>query len=170
MIKRYVFPAVLLLLCFSPLSAQASDPTKLGDFGVWSAYVFDENGNKVCYMAAKPIKDEGKYSKRGDIAALITHRPGEGSKNVFSYMAGYGYKKGSDVALTVDGKKFTLFTQNDMAWAADSAADTALSAAIQKGSKMIVTGESGKGTKTKDTFSLKGSTKAFEAISKACGV
>ena len=170
MFKNYAFIAALLLATFSPFSAHASEPTNIGEFGNWSAYVFDENGGKVCYMAAKPDKSEGKYSKRGDIVALITHRPAEGTKNVFSYMSGYGYKKGSDVTLTVDGKKFTLFTQNDMAWAADASADLTLTEALKKGSKMTVKGVSGKGTETKDSFSLKGSTKAYEAITKACGL
>jgi hypothetical protein len=57
-----------------------------------------------------------------------------------------------------------------MAWAADGAADLALSQAVRNGSKMVVTGESSRGTKTTDTYSLKGSTKAYEAISKACNV
>ncbi len=166
---KYLFPT-LVFLFLAPLSAQATEPTNIGEFGKWSAYVFEENGGKVCYMAAKPDESVGKYSKRGDVVALITHRPAEGTKNVFSYMAGYGYKKGSDVELTVDGKKFSLFTQNDMAWAADASADNSLADAIQKGSKMIVKGESGRGTKTKDTFSLTGSTKAYEAITKACGL
>lgn len=171
MIRHYAFTAVLLLLCLSPVAAFASDPVKIGTYGKWEAYEFEEpGGGKVCYMMAKPDKDEGKYAKRGEIVALITHRPAEGTKNVFSYMAGYSYKKGADVNLTVDGRKFTLFTQNDMAWAADAAADTALAAAIQKGSKMTVSGISSKGTETKDTFSLKGSTKAYEEITKACGL
>lgn len=171
MITRYAALAALLLLSFSPLAAQASDPVNLGTFGKWEAYEFEEpGGGKVCYMMAKPDKDEGDYKKRGEIVALITHRPAEGTKNVFSYMSGYSYKKGADVNLTIDGKKFTLFTQNDMAWAADAAADTALTNAIQKGSNMVVQGVSGKGTKTKDTFSLKGSTKAYETITKACGL
>ena len=162
--------AALLLLTLSFSAAFASDPMKIGTYGKWEAYEFEEpGGGKVCYMMAKPDKDEGDYKKRGEIAALITHRPAEGTKNVFSYMAGYSYKKGADVTLSVDGKKFTLFTQNDMAWAADAAADTALAATLQKGSTMVVKGVSGKGTKTTDTFSLKGSAKAYEAITKACG-
>lgn len=164
--------SLLTLLSLSALipSAQASEQKEIGTFGVWSAYVFDENGSKVCYMAAKPEKHEGKYSKRGEIVAMITHRPGEGTRNVFSYMSGYGYKKGSDVELSIDGKKFTLFTQNDMAWAADASADAALSEAIKKGSKMVVKGVSGRDTQTKDIYSLKGSNKAYEEISKACGL
>lgn len=165
--KNIVFSLLALLVFTAP--ALASEQKEIGTFGVWSAYVFEENGGKVCYMAAKPEKAEGKYSKRGDIVAMITHRPAEGTKNVFSYMAGYGYKKGSDVNLTIDSKKFTLFTQNDMAWAADAGADMNIAEAIKKGTKMVVKGSSGKGTETKDTFSLKGSTKAFEAITTACG-
>ena len=168
--KNFFSFAALLLIFLSPVSAKASEPSSIGTFGEWSAYVFEENGGKVCYMAAKPTKSEGKYSKRGDIVALITHRPAEGTKNVFSYMGGYGYKKGSNVDVALDGKKFSLFTQNDMAWAADASADTAITEAIKKGSKMTVKGVSGKGTETKDTFSLKGSTKAYDAISEACGV
>ena len=160
--------SLLALAAFS-FPAHASEQKEIGKFGVWSAYVFEENGGKVCYMAAKPDKAEGKYAKRGDVVAMITHRPAEGTKNVFSYMSGYGYKKGSDVALTIDAKKFTLFTQNDMAWAADAAADTNIADSIKKGSKMVVKGVSGKGTQTTDTFSLKGSTKAYEAITTACG-
>lgn len=171
MITRYAVLAALLLFAFSPAAAHASDPVSLGVSGKWEAFEFVEpEGGKVCYMMAKPDKDEGDYKKRGEIVALITHRPAEGTKNVFSYMSGYSYKKGADVNLTIDGKKFTLFTQNDMAWAADAAADTALTNAIQKGSTMTVQGVSGKGTKTKDTFSLKGSTKAYEMITKACGL
>jgi len=157
--------ASLLLI---PFAAHASEQQEIGRHGAWIAYVFEENGGKVCYMAAKPTKAEGKYAKRGDVVAMITHRPAEGTKDVFSYMAGYGYKKGSDVDMTVDGKKFSLFTQNDMAWAADAGADASIAAAIQKGSKMVVKGVSGRGTETTDTYSLSGSTKAYEAITNAC--
>lgn len=168
--KIILLVPVLLAVAMSPVAAFASEPSKIGDFGQWSAYVFDENGSKVCYMAAKPVSTEPKGAKRGDIVALITHRPAEGTRNVFSYMTGYGYKKGQDVIVTIDGKKFSLFTQNDMAWAADAGADTALANAIQKGSKMVVKGESARGTKTTDSFTLKGSTKAYEAISKECSI
>lgn len=163
---------VCLALGLSAAPAMASEPVKLGDFGRWSAYAFEENGGKVCYMAAKPATavTEPKGRARGDIVALITHRPAEGTKNVFSYMSGYGYKKGSDVQLSIDNQKFSLFTQNDMAWAADGSADTAIANAIRKGDKMVVKGESSKGTKTTDTFSLSGSTKAHEAINKECGL
>ena len=97
-------------------SAMAQSPTLIGNYGDWAAYKFTENGNKVCYMVSQPKKAEGNYTKRGDVFALVTHRPSEKTKNVFSYVTGYTYKDGSDVTVEVNNNKFTLFTQKDMAF------------------------------------------------------
>lgn len=157
-----------LLVVVSALSAQAADPTLLGTYNDWSAYTFTENGNKVCYMASKPKKAEGNYTKRGDIFALITHRPAEGTRDVFSYITGYTYKSGGDVEVKIDGDTFALFTQDDTAWTPDANTDKKLSAAIRKGSKMVVHGVSSRGTKTTDTFGLSGSSKAYDKITTEC--
>lgn len=166
--KKILFTFAFGLLFIHASSALAGEPRLLASHGDWDAYVFIENGNKVCYMASKPTKDEGKYTRRGDIYALVTHRPAEGTKNVFSYITGYTYKRGSDATLEIDGKKIKLFTQDDTAWAPDSETDKNISGAIQAGSRMVVRGTSSRGTLTKDTFSLRGSSKAYERISKEC--
>lgn len=155
-----------LCLCFG--SAQAAEPRPLGVFGAWQAFVFYENGDKVCYMASQPTQAKGNYTKRGDIFALVTHRPGEGTRNVFSYITGYDYKSGSDATVKIDGDSFLLFTQDDTAWAPDAETDNKLTNHIRKGSKMVVTGTSSRGTLTTDTFSLRGSGAAYDAISKEC--
>jgi len=163
----YTFAVVALVMSFSSF-AQASEPTKIGDYGDWSAYSFLENGKKVCYMVSSPKTDEGDYTRRGDIYTLITHRPSEGTRNVFSYIAGYPYKSESDVTVTIDARKFQLFTYEETAWAPDSSTDNALVNAIRKGSKMVVKGQSKRGTLTTDTYSLKGSSAAHDAIGSAC--
>ncbi len=160
----------LFFALMSASSAQASDPRELGRFGDWAAYVFEENGNKVCYMASQPEKAEGSYTRRGEVFALITHRPAEGSTNVFSYMTGYPYKAGSDATVMIDSQRFTLFTQDETAWTPYAETDEKLTNAIRKGSKMIVKGTSGRGTLTTDTFSLKGSGAAHDKINQECGV
>lgn len=153
---------------FLAAPAYASEPRPIATHGEWSAYVFEESGGKVCYMAARPKSDEGDYQKRGDIFAHITHRPASGVKDVFSYLAGYTYKKDSRVTLKIDGKSFGLFTDGETAWADDSATDSAISRAIRGGSRMVVAGTSSRGTPTTDTFSLKGSSKAYDLISREC--
>ena len=171
MIKRTVFVALALVgfLAFAR-QAVAEEPRLLGTYGKWSAYVFMEAGNKVCYMASQPEKAEGNYTRRGEIFALITHRPAEGSKNVFSYITGYPYKSGSDATIKIGNERFTLFTQDETAWAPDAAADNKIANAIRKGSNMVVKGTSVRGTLTTDTFGLAGSAAAHDAISKECGV
>lgn len=150
--------------------ANATKPRLLGTFGDWRAYTFMENGNKVCYMASEPKTAVGDYTSRGDVFALITHRPAEKTKDVFSYITGYPYKSGSEVTIQASGTTFKLFTQDETAWAADSAADRALVNAIKSGSNMIVKGVSKRGTATTDTFSLNGSGKAYNTISQECGL
>lgn len=147
-----------------------SGPVLIGEFGKWKAYSHQEGAARVCFMAASPTKDEGKYSKRGKIYAMITHRPGENSRDVFSYFAGYSYKSGSPVSLSVNGRKFALVGNGENAWTPTDQMDRDLSESIRKGSTMIVEGASSRGTKTKDTFSLKGSGDAYAAINKACGL
>ena len=151
-------------------SVQASEPKLLGEHGDWKAYMFMENSGKVCYMVSQPKKHEGNYTKRGDIFALITHRPAEGSKNVFSYIAGYSYKPGSEVTVSIGNQKFSLFTQDDSAWASDEATDNKLAEAVRRGNSLVVKGVSSRDTITTDTFGLKGSSAAHQAISSECGI
>ena len=167
-IYRSFFLFIFTLLLASP--AMASEPSVLSVHGDWTAYTFMEGKNKVCYMASQPTKATGNYTQRGEIFALITHRPSEDSKNVFSYVTGYNYKAGSDVTATIGNKKFVLFTHQDMAWTRDDRTDNAITNAVRTGSKIVVKGTSSRGTETTDTFSLKGSSAAYDAISRACGV
>ena len=156
--------------CLLAAPAQAKDPQLTGTYGDWSTYTFSEGGKKVCYMASQPKTAEGNYTRRGEVFALVTHRPSEGSKNVFSYITGYTYKTGSETEVKVDNKSFELFTQDDTAWTPDAGTDNRLAGALRAGTKMVVKGTSSRGTATTDTFSLKGSTNAHAKISKDCGV
>jgi len=157
---------------FALLSAPsyAAKPKQIGKFGDWTSYVLSDGGNKVCYMVSKPVKAKGNYTNRGEIFALITHRPSENTKDVFSYITGYTYKQGSEATISIDGKKYILFTQDDTAWTPDAKADSALAKAIRGGSSMVVRGTSARGTLTTDTYSLKGSGSAYKAVSKECGI
>ncbi|MCE2510856.1 MAG: invasion associated locus B family protein, partial [Alphaproteobacteria bacterium] len=64
----------------------------------------------------------------------------------------------------------SLFTEGDMAWAAETKTDQALVAALKKGNRMVVTGTSKRGTKTTDTYSLAGFTASHRAINLACNL
>lgn len=169
--SKFFFLAVVLLgVSLVSAEAAANTPRPLGVFGAWQAFSYDEDGGKVCYMASKPTSAKGNYSSRGEIFAIITHRPGEGTRNVFSYITGYPYRAGSDVTVKIGSSNFLLFTQDDTAWAPDAETDNKITDAIRRGSNMVVTGTSARGTLTTDTFSLSGSGAAHDAITKECGL
>ena len=100
----------------------------------------------------------------------FTHRPNDKKNKVdiFELVAGYTYKKDSGVTIKIGGQKFELFTSGGTAWAKTSKTDQALARAMKRGSTMTVAGTSSRGTKTLDTYSLKGFTAAYNAIGTNC--
>lgn len=180
MIRFPSLPASFLLLAFSAFvllagtgvarPASADSIQRLGEFGDWSAFQFNEGDKLGCYVASEPKKAEGDYKKRGDIYALVTHRPNEKRRDEVSFVAGYSYEKDSVVEVTIGEKAFRLFTQDDGAWNPDTASDKAMVQAMIRGKTMIVKGVSARGTPTTDTYSLGGFTKAYNAINQACGI
>ncbi len=148
----------------------APEPKAIGQFENWSAVTFEEEGNLVCYITSEPVKEEGDYTKRGRVYALVTHRPANDSFDVVTFIAGYTFQDGSEVTAEIGDATFTLFTNEDGAWAMDSETDRNLVQAMIKGRDMVVRGVSSRGTKTTDTYSLMGFSRAYREINKACNV
>jgi len=172
--KSALFSLTLILAFIlawaAPPATNAGERNMIGTYGDWTAFAEGPKSKKVCFMAGAPVKEEGKYASRGDTFMTITHRQAEKSRNVVSVRAGYTYQKDSEVTVTIGDETFALFTEEGYAWARDAKTDTDLAMAMRAGAKMIVKGVSGRGTKTTDTYSLKGFTAAHKAIGKACGV
>ena len=164
--KKYLFLAGMMMSCV----ASASNIEVLGIFDNWSAYSYDDGTDRVCYMSTQPTKSQGKYSRRDDVFLIVTHRPNNKSFDVVNVVAGYTYKSTSKPQLTIDkNKAIELKRHENTAWAKDDATDAKLVTEMKKGSNAVLLGTSARGTKTTDTFSLKGFSKAYDAISKACG-
>lgn len=162
--------AALLLLVAGPAAAQGQGVSVLGTFEDWTAYSYEEEGTTVCYIGSQPVKEEGDYTSRGDVAALVAQRPARNSRDVFSIVAGYTYRPGSEVTVTIGGLNSKLFTKGDRAWARDSKTDQQLVQAMIRGLTMEVKGISSRGTNTTDTFSLRGFTDAYNKSLEACGI
>lgn len=143
---------------------------RLGDFGDWTAFRSNDGNSTTCYIASQPKKAEGDYSQRGEIYALVSHRPAENRKNEVSIIAGYQFQPDSWVDVTIDDQAFRLFTQKDTAWTPDQLTDESMVQAMIKGRQMVVKGTSSRGTATTDTYSLKGFTTAYQSITETCGL
>ena len=167
LMKKFVLFAVIVSLWSA--SAQAAAPKLIGDYNDWSAYYYQEGKNTVCYIASTPKKDEGKYTARGNIYVVVTHRPAEKSYDVVNFVAGYAYKKDAKVQIKI-GKKVIdrMFVDKDKAWAINEKVDRELVNAMKNGERMIVHGTSSRGTDTKDTYSLSGFSAAYQAINSKC--
>jgi hypothetical protein len=149
----------------SPASAQ----TFISTFGDWNAFHDGSGRDKVCYIASLPKSTAPANVQRGKNYILISHRPGEKTRNVFEFRSGYPFKDGQEIDLSIDGNKpIKLFTKDDAAWARDDATDQAITEAMKKGKAVTIVGTSARGTKTTDTYSLSGISAALGAIDKEC--
>jgi len=164
-----VFLGGILTLSLMAIAATAlGTPRQIGKFEGWTAHLLTEKKSRVCFVHGEPTKQHGKYKKRGAVYVQVSHRPRENVVNEVGFTAGYDYKKDSDAVVEIDGRKFTMFTHKNGAWAADAKADKAMVQAMMKGRRMIIRGTSSLGTRTVDTYSLIGFTRAHQAIGKAC--
>lgn len=152
------------------LPAAAQEPKLIGSFRDWNAFMLEEPGGRVCWMASRPKKQEGDFAKRGDVFALVTHRPHERALDVVSFVAGYAFATDTTVTVEVGRQSWKLFVDGETAWAREDSTDRAISTAIRQGTLMVVRGTSSRGTRTADTYSLAGTGAAYQAMSKACDV
>ncbi len=137
----------------------------------WSVFV--EESPKECWGVSSPketvnTKDGNPVQvRRGDILLFVTFRPSASGE--ISFAGGYPCAGGSTVKLDVDGTTYDLITDGEWAWPGTKDDDAAILSALKKGTTAVLTAKSGKGTQTKDTFSLRGFTAAMEDAAKRCG-
>ncbi len=162
--------SVAILATVVPASADA--PTLLGVFNGWTAASNGAGDAKVCFAMAHPTSSTPKKAKRDPIGFLINDWPARKSASEPQVVAGYAYKDGSTVTAEIGSDKFTFFTKNDgdagSAWMRDPNEEARLVDAMKRGSMLIVTGISRRGTMTKDTYSLKGIGAALDKIHSSC--
>ncbi len=142
---------------------------QLATYRDWHSSLYNEDkvNGKACNVWTQPTREEGKYTRRGHVYAFVTHWPKLERWNEFSLQMGYPVKEGATVKAKIGNKTFSLLSAGQNVYAKDTDNKRILQA-LKKGTKMIVEGVSSRGTKTKDTYSLLGLTKALARINKEC--
>ena len=154
----------------APAAMAQESTNRVATMTDWS--VFADKNPTECWGVSSPketvnTKDGKPVSvRRGDILLFVTFRPGVNGETSFS--GGYPFAPGSTVKLDVDGTAFDLFSEGEWAWPGTSEDDAAILAALKKGTTAVLTAHSGKGTQTKDSFSLRGFTAAMDEAAKQC--
>ena len=151
-----------------------ADPSEqavlLGQFGDWGAYTATPGGKKVCFALAKPTKAATDPAGRNRDAsyAFISTRPAEKVKNEVSVIVGYPQKPSFDASATVGTANYVMYTQNDGAWVKNAAEEAQMVEALRKSADLVVKSESARGTKSIDTYSLKGIGEALDKVAAEC--
>ena len=159
-----IVTAIVTILAAAQATAQSKLISKHAD---WDASERMVGKERVCYVASLPKKSAGKYKKRGEASVIIAHWPKRKRWAEITVNAGYKYKPKSEVIIRIGDVDHRLFTNGEQAYAYKGE-DAKLVRAMRAGARMIVVGVSSKGTRTVDTYSLKGISDALKAIDAEC--
>lgn len=173
-ISRRIAAAVLAGAVAISGAAPAIGQTRVDAKRDWSVFEAGEGSSKVCWIVSQPKSTSATRGgqtvsvNRGDIFLMVAVRPADNVRNEVSYLAGYPFKEGSNVTVTVGSNNYTLFTNGENAWTQSGAEDDQITAAFRAGADARVEGESSRGTTTRDVFSLSGFTAALDAARQRC--
>jgi invasion protein IalB len=172
---RTIFVGLAASICAFAMPASAQKAKEqavlLGQFGDWGAYKATPSGKPVCFALAKPTSavTDPPGRNRDPAYAFVSTRPAEKVKNEVSIIVGYPQKPGVDATVTIDGStRYTMYTQEDGAWVKNAAEEPQLVAAMRKGGELVMRSISSRGTKTTDTYSLKGISDALDKVAAEC--
>ncbi len=142
----------------------------LGQFGDWGAYKATPGGQKICFALSKPTtaKTEPAGRSRDPSYAFVSTRPKEKVKNEVSVIVGYPQKPGFDATAAIGSATYPMYTQNDGAWVKNAAEEAQMVEIMRKGADLVIKSESARGTKTTDTYSLKGIAQALDRVAEEC--
>ena len=165
---RVITPLIAALLLAAPAIAQTRPPAakpdgpkSIGNFQDWQAATHTEGGQPVCYALTR-AKPAGAVPGRGDVVLTVTQRPT--LRDAVAISAGFAYAANAEVKVEAGTAKLDFYTAQRSAFARSGpAAVAAFTKAAQ--AQAISPGPRGP---VADTFSLKGFTAAYAAITKAC--
>jgi hypothetical protein len=148
----------LLLAGAAPAAAQQP----LGVFGLWGAFETAER----CYAIAEPRQEARPGDGRA--YASVGYWPKRGVRGQAYFRLRETKRAGSAVLLRIDQRTFQLRGGGADAWAADSAADAEIVAAMRTGLAMSVETRSAGGALIRDVYELRGAATAIDAAAIAC--
>jgi hypothetical protein len=140
-----------------------AQPKKLGTFEDWTAATHEEGGANVCYAFTYPASSVPKLPGRGEVVLTVTERPT--ARDEVALTAGFAYAPGATVTVQVDQTALDFYTAQRNAFARDGKAAIV---AFQKGSQAQARSPGPRDAHVVDTFSLRGFSAAYAAITKAC--
>ena len=172
-IKNLGVVAGLAAFAASGAAAQDQSTNRVAAKTDWSVFV--EDNPTECWGVSTPKETvnsrDGRVVavNRGQTLLMVFYRPSAGAKGQVAFTGGYPFKSGSTVNMDISGNTFELFTEGEWAWPATTEDDAKIITAMKRGADAVLSGQSGRGTNTKDTICVLGFTAAVEEDAKGCG-
>ena len=156
--KKTLFALMIILLASFSSSLFALEK------GSWTLSKNDD----WCYIGSLPIKsDLPETKKRGENYILVYKIIGS-NENIVQVEAGYQYNLDEDIVVNIDNTSFKFYSTKDSSETAWTNNDEKVIFAMKKGLKLVLSGQSSRGTITNDTYTLKGFTSAINKLNKDC--
>ena len=134
------------------------------EIGKWTFIKTDE----YCYIGSKAVDtDLSPDKKRGDFYILVYKNIGN-PETVVQIEAGYSYKAETEIVVKIDNEEYSFYTTKDLPETAWTDNDDKIIFAMKKGLKLVISGESARGTNTNDTYTLKGFTASYNKLIDQC--
>jgi len=168
----HALSALALLALAAPAAAQETSSNRVAANTDWSVFV--EDNPTECWAVSAPKETVNSRDgqvvsvRRGEILLFVFYRPNAGVQGQVTFTGGYPFASGSTAELDIGGTTFELFTEGEWAWPATPEDDARIVAAMKRGAQAQVTARSGRGTVTRDTFSLLGFTAGVEEAANRC--
>ena len=158
-----------IVFCFFFSAANAEEELKsLGKFKDWQSFVLLKEGVKTCFAQSIPVVKAPKKFKRDDSRLFVSFRPAENINNEISVTNGYEFKLKAPVSAKSGKKSYELFSEGRFAWLVNNGDEKKLISTMKKASRLMIIGNSTKGTQTTDHYSMMGFTKAYNSAKKSC--
>ena len=154
-------PASALAQAKPAPAARPEGPKSIGTFQDWQAATHTEGGQTVCYALTR-AKPAGAVPGRGEVVLTVTHRPN--LRDAVAISAGFAYAANAEVKVEAGPASFDFYTAQRSAFAREGARAVA---AFNRAAQATARSPGPRGP-VSDTFSLRGFTQAYAAITKAC--
>jgi hypothetical protein len=154
--------AILFLLSLGFSGVVEAAPQALGIFQTWGAF---RDGPR-CYAIAEADKPE--RAEGGRAFASVAWSADRSVRGQAYFRISRPKREGSAVLLRIDDQTFQLRGGGLDAWGADSAADSAIVAAMRTGLQMSVETRAASGALIRDGYRLRGAATAIDAAALGC--
>ena len=144
------------------VAAPVAGRETIGVYKGWGA--FRDSPPLRCFAIAQPVRAGGA----GRPFASVADWPGRGLRGSLHIRLSRERDRSAGVTLSIGERRFALIADGDDAWAADTASDRAIVAAMRDGRSMSVEAVGAGGHPFADVYALPGAATAIDAAALGC--